>query len=267
MIPARTHPAMPYRSDQFVLLLLLAMTGSHVRLDNPPIVEAVLDLECDLPPGTDFLALEQSAHEQFKSEYPKSQRRYVQEHTIQAKPNEPPTTTTGRLAPTAYLFKSQDEKQIVQVRAEGFSFNRLAPYSNLDEYFPEIERTWRLYLQFVSPVTIRLVRLRYINRILLPLPGDVVDLDDFFKTPPRFEMERLKRTSFFSQQIAVEDETGHEALVRLATQAAENQRLPVILDITAAGAGPIDPGNWPQIRGQIDSLRALKNHIFFNSLT
>ena len=39
----------------------------------------------------------------------------------------------------------------------------------LDEYLPEIERTWRFFVELASPVQVRRIRLRYINRILLPL--------------------------------------------------------------------------------------------------
>ena len=72
----------------------------------------------------------------------------------------------------------------MQVRAQGFSFNRLAPYSGLDDYLPEIERTWSLYVDLASPVQIRAIRLRYINRILLPLAANTVDLDEYLKIGP-----------------------------------------------------------------------------------
>ena len=65
----------------------------------------------------------------------------------------------------ALQFLHADEKQLVQVRAQGFSFNRLAPYTSLDDYLPEIERTWHLFVGLASPVQIRVVQLRYINRI------------------------------------------------------------------------------------------------------
>ncbi len=37
------------------------MTKSELNLSNSPIVEAVLDIECDLPPGLQIAALEEHA--------------------------------------------------------------------------------------------------------------------------------------------------------------------------------------------------------------
>ena len=115
------------------------------RLRNPPIVEAVFDVDCDLPPGFDLVALEERSQALFQDRYPKFRTQLVQEHRIETKADAPPNTSS-RLAVQALQFLHDDEKQLVQVRAQGFSFNRLAPYSSLDDCLPEIERTWRFQL-------------------------------------------------------------------------------------------------------------------------
>lgn len=161
-----------------------------------------------------------------------------------------------------------DEKQLVQVRAEGFSFNRLAPYTTLDDYLPEIERTWGLYVRLVSPVQIRVIRLRYINRILIPLTANSVNLDDFLKIGPRLpDEDGLVLSGFLSQQAAVEKDTGHQVNLVLTAQLPENEKLPVILDITVASPAAAEPANWSNILSIIGSLRSLKNRIFVNTLT
>lgn len=71
-------------------------------------------------------------------------------------------------------FLKNDEKQLVQIRPQGYSFNRLAPYGGFDEYLPEIERAWRLFVDIVMPLQVKLIRLRYINRFLLPMHGIAV---------------------------------------------------------------------------------------------
>src|ERR1039458_10125575 len=127
------------------------------KLKNPPIVEAVLDVDCDLPPGLDLAALEGPSRTWFRDAYPKFQTQFMQELKLEAAPGAPPNMTT-RVAVQSLQFRHEDEKQIVQVRAQGFSFNRLAPYTSLDDYLPEIERTWRLYVSIAAPVQIRTVR-------------------------------------------------------------------------------------------------------------
>ena len=135
------------------------MDDTKHQLLKAPIIEAVLDIDCDLPPAFDLAALETSSRERFRDQYPKLRKLFMQEHTIQAKPDALPTMSV-RHATQSLQFLHEDERQLVQVRAQGFSFNRLAPYTSLDSYLPEIERTWRLFVSIAAPVQIRTVRLR-----------------------------------------------------------------------------------------------------------
>jgi uncharacterized protein (TIGR04255 family) len=230
-------------------------------------VEAVLDIDCDLPPGFELAALEGRALEQFKDTYPKFRAQFLQEHRIEATADVPPKISS-RKALRALQFLNEDEKQLVQVRTRGFSFNRLAPYTSLDDYLPEIERTWRIYVGLVSPVQIRTVRLRYINRILVPVAAKKVDLDEYLKISPRFpEEEKFGLANFLIQQTAVENDTGHEVNLVLTVQQMENETLPLILDITVASKVNAEAMEWPAIQPIVGSLRGLKNRMFMNTLT
>jgi uncharacterized protein (TIGR04255 family) len=241
--------------------------GAHPRFRNPPIVEAVFDVDCDLPPGFDLAALETAARAQFEAQYPKFRPQFLQEHMIETTQDAPPKMSM-RLAVQAFQFLQDDERQLVQVRAQGFSFNRLAPYTSLDDYLPEIERTWHLYVALVSPVQIRIIRLRYINRILVPVTAGAVDLDGFLTIGPRLpDEDRLVLSGFLNQQTAVEKDTGHQVNLVLTAQPPESEKLPVILDITVAGTTTAEPADWANILPLVGSLRSLKNHIFLNTLT
>lgn len=243
------------------------MNESQFKLLNPPIVEAVLDVECDLPPGQKLAALEGPALERLRDRYPKFHTQFVQEHQIAATPGGPPEVSV-RHGVQAFQFLQDDEKQLVQVRVQGFSFNRLSPYTSLDDYLPEIERVWRLYAGLAAPVQVRLIRLRYINRILLPFTGGSINLDDFFKVGPRLpDEENLTFTGFFNQHTAVEVQTGHQINIVLTSQPPQGDKLPVIFDncVTATETG--EPENWEWILTKIQSLRDLKNRIFKNTLT
>ncbi len=237
------------------------------KLKNSPIVEAVLDIDCDLPPGFDLASLEEPIRTRLRDQYPKFQTQFVQEHLITLGADTPPSIPTPP-TPGAYQFLFDDERQLVQVRSRGFSFNRLAPYSGLDDYLPEIERTWRLFVDLTSPVQIRAIRLRYINRILIPVTGKKVELEEFLKIGPRLpDEEKLSMTGFLTQQSAVEKDTRHQVNLVLTAQAPEDEKLPIILDITVASAAMAEPGDWQAIVRTIGSLRGLKNRIFMNTLT
>lgn len=238
-----------------------------LKLRNAPIVEAVLDVDCHLRSDFNLAAVEAQAFERFCDRYPKCRKQFLQEFRIEANAASP-SGLTARQAIQALQFLQDDEQQLVQVRAQGFSFNRLAPYSTLDDYLPEIERAWRLYVELAAPVETRVVRLRYINRMPLPLEAGEIKLDEFLKIGPRVaDPETLKLAGFLIQQNAIEKGTEHEINVVLTAQNPENGVLPVILDITAASPLREEPGNWPVVRQTVVSLRRLKNRLFQSTLT
>lgn len=243
------------------------MANTELQLARAPIVEAVLDVDCDMPTSMDFEALDANAKQALGDSYPVARRQFLSEHQITAGPDSPPSVTV-RQGIQALQFVSQDEKQLVQIRPQGFSFNRLAPYGSLDDYAPEMERTWRLFVALASPVCVRLVRLRYINRIQLPLADGKIDLDKFLRLAPRLpDEERLTFVGFFNQHSAAEPTTGNQVNIVFATQPAVDGVLPIILDIEAFKVGEVEPVDWKSISSTIQSLRRLKNLVFRNSLT
>lgn len=238
-----------------------------LNLANAPIIEAVLDIDCDLPVGIDLGAMEASVREAFTNEYPKFRRQMVQQQQFKASLESPPEFNV-QTAIQAFQFLKEDERQLVQMRMGGFSFNRLAPYASFDEYLPEIERTWLRFRELMSPVQIRRIVLRYINRILLPTVDGLVDLGLYLRLGPRLADEKaLRLVGFFNQHAAVEVETGHQVNITMVMQPLEGERLPVIFDIEAMHLVPVEPEAWENIHGTILSLRRLKNNVFRRTLT
>jgi uncharacterized protein (TIGR04255 family) len=243
------------------------MSDSAFVLGAPPIVEAVLDIDCDLPPVADIEALDTVGKAAFADRYPTAQRRVLSEHEVLMQPGQP-ASVKSREGLQALLYVAEDGKQLVQIRPDGFSFNRLAPYTTLDDYLPEIERAWRRFVDLARPLVCRSMRMRYINRIELPLGEGRLDLEQYFKLAPRTaDDQRLVLAGFFDQQTVVEPATGIEAAIVFATQPVVSGRLPVIFDITTVKGLSVDPGDWGSILGTIAQLRDLKNTIFRNSLT
>jgi uncharacterized protein (TIGR04255 family) len=244
-----------------------AMSGQKLSLSKAPIVEAVLDMDCDLQPSADLAALKSRAQDCFRDKYPTFQAQLVQQASIEAKPGAAPQMSVGGSRTQALQFLQDQGRQLVQVRAGGFSFNRLAPYTSLDDYLPEIQRTWQLYVGLASPIQIRRVSLRYINRILLPRAGRL-DLNEYLKIGPRLpDEDKLALAGFFTQHVALEESTGHQATMVMASQPAEGDKLPIIFDICVSNPGVLTPEDWPSILASIVSLRGLKNRIFGNTLT
>ena len=243
------------------------MNQAQLTLVSAPIVEAVVDIDCDMPPNPDVDALDAAAGAALADRYPTPRRRMLSEHQISAAPDQP-LAVTFRQGLQALQYYCADEKQLIQFRPAGFSFNRLAPYTTLDDYFPEIERTWRIFVDIAKPVVCRTVRLRYINRIQLPTAEGRVEVDDYLKLAPKVaDEERLTFAGFFNQHSVLEPATGNHVNIVFATQPLVGDQLPIIFDIEAFRGVADDPGDWPSISGRIRSLRSLKNLVFHNSLT
>ena len=243
------------------------MSEEVMRFPFPPIIEAVVDIDCDLPPNFNLTEIEASANATFQAEYPQSKKRFVEQHLFVPRGEEPATHTTTR-GIQALQFQRQDNAQLVQLRSTGYSFNRLKPYSTLDDYLPEIEKTWMQYVKIASPIQIRAVKLRYINRILIPLIDGKLDLDEFLTVGPQLPDEsNLTFVGFLNQYAAVEASTKAKANVVLTIQPSEGEKLPLIFDIGVEQEGVGAVEDWPWVRDKILSLRGLKNRIFKNTLT
>ncbi len=243
------------------------MTETRLSLSAAPIVEAVIDIDCDMPNQTDVEVLAGAAAAALADQYPTPRRRMLSEHQIAAAPGQP-LAVASRQGLQALQYFSADEKQLIQFRPSGFSFNRLAPYTTLDDYLAEIERTWGIFVDVAHPVVCRAVRLRYINRILLPMVDGRVEINDYLKLAPKLADEaRLTFAGFFNQHSVVEPATGNQANIVFATQPSSGDQLPIIFDIEAFTGVACDPGDWQTISGRIHSLRSLKNLVFNNSLT
>jgi uncharacterized protein (TIGR04255 family) len=241
-------------------------SSSNLALGNAPIVEAVLDIECDLPIGAEIRGLEERARAALSPQYPTVRMQMLHEHQIAQEGGT--TNVSSRHDVQALQFLTADEKQIVQLRRLGFSFNRLAPYATLDAYLQEIRRTWDLYRGIAAPLQVRIVRLRYINSLPLPLRDGAIDFAEFLAVHPRIgEPEGLSLTGFFNQNVGVEVSSGSEFAIVLATQPVAASVQPVIFDITVGHSLPLEPDDWSALEARIQSLRGLKNRVFQSTLT
>jgi uncharacterized protein (TIGR04255 family) len=237
------------------------------KLPNPPIVEAVLDIDCDLPPTLNFDEVEKLGMEAYGSRYPTRRKQFVQQAGMEMEPDSEPKFFASQ-GLSAFQFLSADEKEIVQMRVGGFSYNRLAPYTSFDDYLPEISRCWDEFRRLAAPVQIRKIGLRSINRILVPLDRGTVNLADYLKVTPNLpDGAGLQFSSFFHQHQAGDPATGIKANIILASQPNEGNFLPLLLDIEVFKPERLPPAPLADWSDQIQSLRDLKNHIFKHSFT
>lgn len=253
----------------------------QLKLKNPPIVEAVIDIECDLPISINFNAMGEETRAaqgnsilaSFGNNYTEIRESLAVQGSFQFGPQGSDASTIVQSI-AAFQAVSQDGKQIVQVRPGGYSFNRLQPYSALDDYLPEIQRTWIAFTILMKPKLVRSIRIRFINILTIPSRAGEVDLRDYIKDGPRtLDKGRTVVTNFLHQTTMQDVKNGNRANTVLAiapnlldSPILENQ-VRILFDNGAESQLEADPADWQKITTKLAELRDLKNHTFSNMLT
>ena len=164
-----------------------------------PIIEALLDIRAELPAKVSLTDLE-GLHVPIRDGYPEKKPRKRWEGTIELKDAKEPLTTT-EFQVDGYIFKSIDEKKVVQFRLDGFTFNRLRPYSRWDDMRHEARRLWDIYRGGVRPLRVTRLALRYINSI--PIPSKSFDYDDYFTATPKVPQGLPQLLQHFFSRIVI----------------------------------------------------------------
>jgi uncharacterized protein (TIGR04255 family) len=164
-----------------------------------------------------------------------------------------------------YRFSSKDGRHIAQATTDEFLFSRLHPYTSWKEFKSEAQRIWEPYRDLVSPVSIKRVGLRFINRLSFPNP---CDYDNYLKSPPVVPEGLPQSVSGFLTQVMMEDPQNKvsSALIQVSHPSVDPDFSEVILDISSSKQGDFDLDE-KKIWSMFDLLRDTKNCIFFNSIT
>ncbi len=238
-------------------------TVRHLR--NAPITEALIDIRAFPPSGFDPQSL-LLVKGRLANRYPVAQERKGTEALLELKAGRQPTTMTRHLGLQGVFTKSPDEKQIAQFRVDGFTFNRLRPYTSWEEMLPEALDLWGVYVDLVKPGGVTRVAVRYINHIeLTPPPGDI---DEYIVTGPQMPNGVPQEFSAFSTRVVLNnDEMKLRAIVRQKLEVGiETTNPTLLLDIDAYRSGDLSESR-ESLQAVLADLRVYKNQIFFGSIT
>lgn len=237
--------------------------ADYPHLSRAPISEAIIDFRVkprESVTVTEFRTLRDQLHSRFPTDTE------IRQFAIALQPGQPSVAQEQQT--TGLLFKSSDEKTLVQFRLDGFTYNRLAPYTSWDEIFPETLRLWALYVKVARPESVVRVATRYINRLELPLP--IGDLDDYLTAAPRVPASLPQHLRGYLQRLVIYDTANDHSLI--LTQAPEANpldlsRATLLLDIDAfKDVDQVSPES-DELRGILMLLRDAKNAAFFGSIT
>jgi uncharacterized protein (TIGR04255 family) len=231
------------------------------RYSRPPIVEAILDIQVDLPGDfeTDSLLKCQGG---VKGDYPAKSK--AQNITGEVSIGQKLSTSASAEA-VGFIFRSADGTRMFQAKRQGFTFNWLAPYPGWDTFFPEAKRLWEEYRRVTRPRGYKRAALRYINRFDFPV--QMLLLEDYFRTYPEVshDLPQVMDGFFYQFNLPISDIEAAATITQTMVTPREPGHTSVILDIDLFRTGSLPPGNelWPLF----ETLRVWKNKIFEACLT
>lgn len=233
----------------------------NLHFSKSPLTEALIDIRVN---PRDELVVEtlgdiQRGHEK---EYPTRKNKIHFAHELSF---DPPGHSSANQSLIGYNFVSADNHQIVQVKLDGFTFNRLAPYLTWEIFKEEARKWWQIYADIAQPKSVTRLAVRYINRLDLPLP--LSDLKDYLKTVPEISPELPQGLSSYVMQLHIPyDDKATLVLNEALTPPPNPYVISVVLDIDLFRE--IDtPLSEQEIWDYFEVLRNKKNEIFLACIT
>jgi uncharacterized protein (TIGR04255 family) len=161
-------------------------------------------------------------------------------------------------------FESADKRQIAQFGRDGFSFSRLHPYLDWEQFHNEALRLWKMHVELASPTDVHLLVVRFLNRIPLSAPRPrVQDLESPPKPPRGLD---LPVAAFFHQETLQVPGQLYALHVRTLQPASAPDLEPgLILDIEVFTSEPFAL-QTDALEKRLPEMRWLKNKAFFGSL-
>jgi len=260
-------PGKPYNGSRPAWLVGAGKSWSMAsirHLSNAPITEALIDFRARLSPGSRVEDL--GTVSELTAAYPTREDAWLIEGSFAFSPTSAQAVASSAQRPNGYLFRSADGKQIAQFRLDGFTFNRLAPYTSWDEVEPEALRLWEIYRSVARPASLYRIAVRTINHIALP--GTATELDDLLTCAPRIPPEVPQLMAGFLSRVVVplpmaNTHVGIVQAMQLPPAAPPNT---ILLDLDVFRTEELDP-SAEALRPIFTEFRTFKNRAFFGSLT
>lgn len=236
---------------------------SRQHYSKAPITEAIIDVRTRLPETIGLGDLER-LHGAIKVDYPKKGSRNLVEGQFKAQ--KAGVSASAKSKSVGFLFQSEDQKQIVQMRLDGYTMSRLAPYDRWEAFRDEARRLWMIYRKTAKPEEVLRLAVRYINRIDIPLPFR--DLKDYLRTGPEVAPGLPQVLTGLFMQLTIPQNDIRctamltEALIEPATEGVAS----IVLDIDLFRTDDV-PQSDDAVWEFFETLHERKNEIFEECIT
>ncbi len=233
--------------------------STYPHLRKAPIREALIDIQVN--PRSDLETNEMKQfHDLISADYPKEQIQ-TQFHISLSLGQTRKTAHTEE--PWGFRYESEDGRQVVQARRDGYTFSRLEKYETWANLRSEAVRLWKIYQEIARPDSVKRVAVRYINSFKIEAP-----FKKYLQAPPISPPGlSVSIQEFLTRFVVHNDALDASAIITQALKKLDMDGInPLILDIDVYKVVALDPDD-KQIWSIIDSFHDLKNDLFFNSIT
>lgn len=232
---------------------------------NPPIVEALIDIQVD-PAITISPSEIEHLHQELLEKYPDKKERRRWEAKFELKEGVAVDSTPKDQGVDGYQFWSSDKKQICQYKLNGLTLSRLKPYESWEKMLPEAMRLWKIYQSRFEPGNIARFAVRYVN--LIEIPQEKIILGDYFINPPAPVKIAPEDLTHFSQKLNIRLSENSNVATTLALQGRAPLKTIVLFDIDAYANVNLTPnGDTREIERILNELHAHVIRIFEDSIT
>lgn len=231
-------------------------------LKNAPIIEALVDIRVKLNSSYNVEQLK-LIHNEIRNDYPEIQKQQISQIIFGMDDKTKETLPINKI--NGYRFISENKKQILQTRVDGFTLSRLKPYKNWNDLKKEAKKLWTFFKKHTKPSVINRVAVRYINNLNIKMP--INDFGDFLKAPPTIPDSLPQEVSSFLTRVVIQEPNiKANAIIIQSLEQIVTETAPIILDIDAFKYNQ-NGMEETEIWETLEKLRDFKNKIFFESIT
>lgn len=193
---------------------------TKMSYQNPPIREAVLDIKFNFGQQINTEAL-QELHSKISDKYTKKEVIRSGQFTFQFSDKGQPSFDATNDGIIGIRCISTDLTEIVQMRVDGFTFSKLQPYHNWEDFITEAKRLLAIYHDFTKPEYANRIAIRYINAI--DIKEKVFEVQDYFRMYTTIPESLPKKLLQFFSRVVIQDD-GSENMAIINHTVEENTK-------------------------------------------
>ncbi|MBU3581343.1 TIGR04255 family protein [Polynucleobacter sp. AP-Capit-er-40B-B4] len=180
---------------------------------HPPITEAVIAINFKSTIGFDDLT---SVSKKYQKEYPQSQAVSNLSFTVDVDGEGGVPIPKNTQNQKGWRLSSNDMTQILVLWPQSFTISQLAPYVGWETFLERFMRDWKKFKRNIGQKEIARIGVRYINRIDIPVTGDIVEHEKYLNIFPKLPNSLTPLHAFAVQSALKLPDIGCDLLINSA---------------------------------------------------